>query len=181
MIKNKQHLIDLLCACLRNFIVCHLGIKQLEQNPKLPKKVTFGTKVQKVSISLEKFLTDKNTGETISSKELFNNCKKSQSRAVLSETYELIKLYCEKSSQIERLKNWTYYNFIRVVRHTTSHGTGGTLNKWPPELSKKGITSVSWKNKIIDKSMLEKPISMTDPEIFQLIFDELDFVKNNLD
>ena len=182
MIENKERLITFLAVALRNFVVMHLAIKRFERNPSLPQTVTFGIKEkrQEITINLKDLCANMETGETINTDEVFVNCKRSLSRAISAETFELIKLYSQRTSQSDRFKNWRYYNFARILRNCTSHGTGGRLNKWPPELKKQGITKVSWRGKSIDESMVGQRISMTDPEIVQLLLDEVNYVKRNL-
>lgn len=182
MIENKEKLITFLFVALRNFVVTHLAIRRLEKKPILPKTVTFGIKKKKqeITVNLKDLCTNMETGEVINTDEVFVDCKMNLSRAILAETFELIKLYSQRTSQSDKFKNWRYYNFARILRNCTSHGTGGSLNKWPPELTKQGIAKVSWRGKSIDESMVGQWISMTDPEIIQLLLDEINYVKRNL-
>ena len=180
MIEDKQKLITFICVALRNFIVVQIALNRLKEDPWFPKEVTFSTQTKKITLPIKELFIDKKTGNLINTKEVFNNCTRSQSRAILSETFEVIKKYCEDTDQLDSFKSWKFYNFARILRNTTSHGTGGRLNKWPPDLKKKGIVSVSWRQINIDDSIVGKRISMTDPEIIQFIRDQLDFVKQSL-
>ena len=180
MPKDKKELITFLSVVLRNFVVVHIALNRFKKDPRLPKNVIFDTGSKKVELPIKSLFTSTETGEFISLKEVLGNCTKSQSRAILAETFELIKGYCETTDQLGVYKSWNAYNFSRLLRHMTSHGVGGRLNQWPPELKKKGIVKVSWRERIIDESMVGQRIGMTDPEIVALTKDQIDFVEKSL-
>ena len=180
MIENKNKLVTLLCVALRNFVVVHMALNRFKRDPYLPKNVIFNTGLKRIELPIRDLFISTETGELITVKEVLDNCTKSQSRAILAEAFELIKEYCKHTSQLDSYKKWKAFSFSRLLRNTTSHGTGGKLNKWPDEFKKKKVKSVSWRNRSIDESMIGKRISMTDPEIVQLVLDQIDFVEKNL-
>jgi hypothetical protein len=147
VIKDKDELHTFICVALRNFIFGHIINNRYKKDLSLPKTVTFDTGLQKETFDITPLFSYVTTGKLISPIEVSAEFTKSLSRLIIKETYELIKIYCKETAQIEILKDWQYHNFNRVIRNCTSHGNGGTLNKWPDDLSKKGITSVTWKNK----------------------------------
>jgi hypothetical protein len=53
---------------------------------------------------------------------------------------------------------------------------GGTLRKWPNALTRNGITSVTWRGRIIDTTMMV----FYPPEGLELINDQVKFVTDKL-
>lgn len=100
-------------------------------------------------------------------------------RSVVAESFEVLALYCHESDQTGKLHGLNWYHFARILRNTVSHKRG-ELIIWPPELEKKGISSVTWRHRTLDSSMAGKPLQMYDAEILALITDEISFVDNSL-
>lgn len=181
MIKNKDKLISLVCTALRNFVLGHLAIFQIEKDPGIPKSVTFYTDNETVAVPVKDLFIDKNTGNLISNREIFENFKNSLSRSIIAENFELIKNYCKETNQLSTFKSWKHYNFNRVIRNCTSHGTGGTLHMWPPDLDKEKIDEVKWKSRCISKTMVGNSVYMlNNQEIIRFTYDQLDFIKEKL-
>lgn len=57
-----------------------------------------------------------------------------------------------------------------------SHEEGGTLKEWPSDLLKKGITSVTWREKTFDTTMLGQRLVFYPPDGLELLKDQIDFV-----
>lgn len=100
-------------------------------------------------------------------------------RSVVAESFEVLGLYCRESAQTDKLHDLTWYQFARILRNTVSHKRGELIN-WPPELEKKGISSVTWRHRTLDSNMVGKPLQMYDAEILALITDEISFVETSL-
>lgn len=159
----------------------HLVSNRYKKDMAIPETITFDTGSQKEIVNITSLFTCATTGNLIDPAEVFNNFTKSLSRSIIAESYELIKTYCEQTNQMSIFKSWRYYNFNRVIRNCTSHGTGGTLNRWPPELSKSDVTIVKWRHKEVRKSMVGSSVSLlTDPEIVQFAKDQITFIDQKL-
>jgi len=183
MIEDKTKLETLLGVALRNFVVSQLALNRLfsSSNTELPSHIIFGNDSESFRLNIANLFPGFEDGKYCNwSKEISDNCKSSQHRALIAEVFELIKLYCEHTNQMSIFKNWEHFNFSRILRNCTSHGTGGKLNKWPPDLTKKGITSVSWGQITIDSSMIGEIIPVNEVNTVKFIKSEIDFAINKL-
>jgi hypothetical protein len=108
------------------------------------------------------------------------NYENSLLRALMREAHELILLYCEETQQFSRYKAEPWFQFARVLRNVMSHKEGGTLRAWPKDLLAKGITSVTWRGKTIDTTMLRQRLVFYPPEGLELVKDQIDFVTAKL-
>lgn len=108
------------------------------------------------------------------------NYQNSLVRAMVREAHELILQYCEETNQFPVYKAAPWFQFARIMRNIVSHKEGGTLRAWPSDLMKQGITSVTWRTKTLDTSMLGTPISFYPPDALELLKDQIDFVASNL-
>lgn len=109
--------------------------------------------------------------------EEFENCLK---RAIMREGHELILQYCEETGQFEKYESVSWFQFSRIIRNVVSHKQGGVLRVWPRDLTKKNVTSVSWRNRTLDTSLVGKDIQFTHNEALQLFIDQREFAKNIL-
>ncbi len=109
--------------------------------------------------------------------EEFENCLK---RAIMREGHELILQYCEETDQFDKYKSQSWFQFSRIIRNVVSHKQGGNLRVWPRNLTKNNVTSVSWRNRTLDTSMVGKDIRFTHNEALQLFIDQREFAKNML-
>ena len=57
-----------------------------------------------------------------------------------------------------------------------SHKEGGTLREWPKDLLAKGVTSVTWRARTFDTTMLGRRLVFYRPEGLELVKDQMDFV-----
>lgn len=101
-------------------------------------------------------------------------------RAVVREGHEFILFYCEQTNQFDKYKAVSWFQFARIMRNVVSHKQNGALDKWPDDLVKKGINSVSWQTRTLDISMVGLEISFTHVEALQLLADQINFVKTEL-
>jgi len=69
-------------------------------------------------------------------------------RALIKESFELLKNYCEENHQENIFKSEQWYQFARMIRNCLSHNFKFEFNKYD-----KSILPVSWKSKTIDISM----------------------------
>jgi len=106
--------------------------------------------------------------------------EKSLKRALLREGHELILLYCEETNQVDKYKAEPWFQFARIIRNAVSHKQGGILREWPKDLQKKGISSVSWRNRTLQTSNIGQEIQFTHQEALQLIADQFGFAQNQL-
>lgn len=181
MIEDREKLVTFLCVALRNFTILHLALQKLKASGVPDRHVTFDAEGREPAVvPLRELCMDTLTGALAPQKEIFENCRGSLSRAVLAETFELIKAYCDQTGQLNTFKAWPTYNFARIVRNCTSHGVGGILTRWPGDLKKQGIVSVTWQGIMIDESMLGERIAVFNPDIVRLVVEELEFVKSEL-
>lgn len=106
--------------------------------------------------------------------------EKTLKRALLREGHELILLYCEETHQVEKYKATPWFQFARIIRNVVSHKQGGILRDWPADLQKRGITSVSWRERILENSMVGREIPFSHQEALQLFADQLGFAQHQL-
>jgi len=106
--------------------------------------------------------------------------EKSLKRALIREGHELILLYCEETHQVEKYKATPWFQFARIIRNTASHKQGGKLREWPSDLRKKGITSVSWRNRTLEITIVGQEIEFTHQEALQLLADQFSFAQHQL-
>ena len=101
-------------------------------------------------------------------------------RVAVAESFEALAMYCHQSGQIDRVSGSSWYQFARILRNTASHKQG-ELIVWPVDLIKKGIQSVGWRHRTLDKAMEGTRLQFYDAEILALISDELEFIEKSLD
>ncbi len=111
---------------------------------------------------------------------LYDEYEKSLRRALLSEGHELIVAYCKETDQLTLYEAEPWYQFAKTMRNTVSHKNGGVLHRWPGELKNKGITTVAWRNRCIDISMLNKVVDFAPKEALQLFNDQMKFAQDKL-
>jgi hypothetical protein len=108
------------------------------------------------------------------------NIETSHIRALVRESYELVMLHCEETDQLNAFKAETWFQFVRILRNVVSHKQGGVLREWPHDLIKQGTTSVSWRLRTLDTSMIGNDISFYPFEAFYLSKDLFDFAEAKL-
>ena len=108
------------------------------------------------------------------------NYENSLLRTMMREAHELILLYCEETDQFATYKAEPWFQFARVMRNIISHKEGGTLRKWPADLQRKNITSVSWRTKTRDATMLGHQVVFYPPDGLELMKDQIDFATQRL-
>lgn len=120
-------------------------------------------------------LSDSNDRE-----DLINEYEKSLKRTLLREGHEIILAYCEVSNQFSKYKDEPWFQFARIIRNVVSHKDGGILKEWPKDLTKKSITTVSWRTRTLDTSMIGKFVEFTPYEAIQLFDDQKTFAETKL-
>jgi hypothetical protein len=108
------------------------------------------------------------------------NYENSLLRTLLREAHEMILWYCEETMQFPIYKAEPWFQFARVLRNIISHKEGGTIRAWPSDLLTKGITSVTWRDRILDTTMLGHQLVFYPPEALELLNDQIEFVTNKL-
>ncbi len=104
-------------------------------------------------------------------------------RTLMREAHELILLYCEDTQQVPPLliyKAEPWFQFARVLRNIISHKEGGAFREWPKDLLKNGITSVAWRGKKFDTTMLGHRLVFYPTDGLELIKDQIEFVTAKL-
>jgi hypothetical protein len=108
------------------------------------------------------------------------NYENSLLRTMVRESHELILLYCHETKQFPIYKAEPWFQFARILRNVVSHKEGGTLREWPRDLLSAGITSVTWRGRTLDSSMLGTGIAFYPPEGLELLRDQIEFVASKL-
>lgn len=108
------------------------------------------------------------------------NYENSLLRALVRESHELILLYCEQTGQFKIYEAEPWFQFARILRNVVSHKDGGILREWPKSLLAKGITSVAWRNRTFDTTMVGTALIFYPPESLELLKDQIDFVGSRL-
>lgn len=102
----------------------------------------------------------------------------SQIRALIKESFELIKNYCNETKQESTFKSESWYQFARMIRNCLSHNFKFEFNKYD-----KSLLPVSWKNRTIDPTMDRKHLELKFfgyLETWELFSEYRDFVENRL-
>jgi hypothetical protein len=72
----------------------------------------------------------------------------SQLRALIKESFELLKDYCDESSQDTVLKAEPWFQFARIIRNCLSHNFRFEFNRYD-----KSLLPVTWNSRTIDLNM----------------------------
>lgn len=72
----------------------------------------------------------------------------SQIRALIKESFELIKDYCDGTGQADLFKAEPWYQFARIIRNCLSHNFKFEFNNFD-----KGLLPVSWRDRTITSEM----------------------------
>lgn len=108
------------------------------------------------------------------------NYENSLLRTLLRESHELILWYCEETSQFSAYKAEPWFQFARILRNVISHKESGTLREWPKDLTVKGVTSVTWRGRTIDTTVLGHRLVFYPPDGLELVNDQIEFVTARL-
>lgn len=179
---TKNELIGALHNILNNFVFGIVSSRFVAQETweKLATECAVFQAPQGELLHVELEPLSRNMANPSDRKILVEEFEKSLKRAMMSEGHELILWYCEETKQYQNYKTEPWFQFARIIRNIVSHKQGGVLRQWPEDLKKKGISQVSWRNRIIDEKMVGKDIEFTHHEALQLFKDQLDFVVNKL-
>jgi hypothetical protein len=79
----------------------------------------------------------------------------SQIRALIKESFELIKSYCKETNQSAKFKAEPWYEFARMIRNCLSHNFKFKFGKYD-----ESILPITWKNRTIDVSMNGNPLGL---------------------
>jgi hypothetical protein len=182
MLQGKIRLVSELCILLRNFVFGQQLAKDFKKNPCVNPVITFRTETgDEERIDVRSLYVNAENQSLIEPKEVLQQFRRSLSRSVVAESYEAILFYCRETNQTQKHLQSNFYQFTRIMRHITSHGKGGFLTQWPPNLSKRGIYEVHWRNKVINSSMIGQRVGLNDLDIIRLLKEEIDFVEKELD
>lgn len=99
-------------------------------------------------------------------------------RILVKESFELIKDYCNTSSQNKKFKEQSWYEFTRIIRNCLSHNFKFEFNK-----KDKSKLPVSWRNKQIDLNANNTFLKLSFfgyKEAWELFCDMCSFVKESL-
>lgn len=102
----------------------------------------------------------------------------SQIRALIKESFELIKNYCDETKQDSTFKAESWYQFARMIRNCLSHNFKFEFRKYD-----KRLLPVSWKGRTIDASMDGKHLELKFfgyVETWELFMEYQTFVYNQL-
>lgn len=102
----------------------------------------------------------------------------SQIRALIKESFELIKNYCDETKQDSKFKTEPWYQFARMIRNCLSHNFKFEFRKYD-----KSLLPVSWNTRTIDAAMEGKHLELKFfgyVETWELFTEYQDFVANRL-
>lgn len=176
---TKKDLIDQLKTFHLNFefgLACLSLINDPIALNALPQlSVNFGSYKHKHD-RITSILSDKNGKQSL----INNFFKRSLMCTTIKDYYDSISYYCDKSqsNQYSSFKNEPYYQFIRVIRNTMSHGYKFDFSKM-----NKGIFPVSWNGKTINLSDEHKEITedkLNFHDVFMLLNKLENFVGNKI-
>jgi len=99
-------------------------------------------------------------------------------RALIKESFELIKDYCDVTNQSSSFRAETWHQFARMIRNCLSHNFRFEFNNHD-----KKLLPVLWKNRTIDSSMDGQQLQLNFfgyVETWELFSEYQDFVENRL-
>jgi len=102
----------------------------------------------------------------------------SQIRALIKESFEIIKSFCTDSGQSTIFKSKDWYQFARMIRNCLSHNFKFIFNNYD-----KSLLPVSWKQRVIRESMDTNNFSLDFfgyVETWELFNEFQTFVNNDL-
>jgi len=102
----------------------------------------------------------------------------SQIRALIKESFELIKNYSDETNQDSKFKLEPWYQFARIIRNCLSHNFKFEFRKYD-----KTLLPVTWKSRTIDTSMDGKHLELKFfgyVETWELFMEYQKFVDNKL-
>lgn len=101
--------------------------------------------------------------------------------SLLRTTFEVIKEYCEATSQMPVLQaSGDLYRIARVARNLVSHGEGAELANWPDNYKKQGIRSVTWGDLTISESDVGKEVYIDTRQTLMLHDALREYVRDHL-
>jgi hypothetical protein len=90
-------------------------------------------------------------------------------------------LWDEKSNNhLALVKSEPWFYYCRTIRNVISHRDHSVLDRWSDDLTKAGITSVSWRHRTLTTADVGKDVPVTLYDCWQLYLDIRDFVDNRL-
>ena len=180
---TKDELLNGLNNVLNNFLygfVCPTLVSAETWKDASSKTAVFESRDGEVRVHLGP-LTRQAFGADYSPRDGFKrNYENSLLRTLLRESHELILWYCEETHQFPAYKAEPWFQFARILRNVLSHKDGGTVREWPKDLAAKGVTSVTWRGRTIDKTMLSHRLVFYPPEGLELVKDQIEFVTAKL-
>lgn len=99
-------------------------------------------------------------------------------RALIKESFEIIKDYCETTGQSSLLKSEVWYQFARIIRNCLSHNFKFEFNNYD-----KNLLPIKWKNHIITVALDGQHLELNFfgyVETWELFQEFQDFVEKRL-
>ena len=173
---TKKELISQLDNAKNNYILGLAAISLFSNKKVYPvldeSHAKFGTYT--IEFKQVKILLSKPTDREIAVKEFLT----SQIRALIKESFELIKNYCSETNQNSRFKAEPWYKFARIIRNCLSHNFKFEFREYD-----KTLLPVTWKSRIINASMDGKHLELKFfgyVETWELFTEYHNFVANRL-
>jgi len=173
---TKIELISQLENAKNNFILGLAAISLFSDEKSMPilekSHATFGTYT--VEFKQVKNMLSIPSERDIAVKEFLT----SQIRALIKESFELIKDYCDDTKQSTAFKTEIWYQFARMIRNCLSHNFRFRFNNYD-----KTLLPVSWKNRTIEASMDGQHLKLNFfgyVETWELFSEYQDFVGSRL-
>ena len=114
--QGKDELISILCVLLRNFVLGHQLISELDEKRQLDKSVTFYTDDGDTeALDIRPLYHDANTGKQISFAHVKEQFARSLTRAIIAESHEAMQYYCNSTSQFQEYRDSSIYQFCRII------------------------------------------------------------------
>ena len=150
---TKEQLISQLENAKNNYIISLAAISLLSSKKSLEllheSNVNFGKYVVNFSQITNMFLNSKD--KEIAVKEFL----KSNIRALIKESFELVKSYCKDNDQMSILESQDWFQFSRLIRNAISHNYKFSFSSFD-----RRILPVLWNNRIINEHMNNKYLEL---------------------
>lgn len=154
---DKKLLRGQLQTIKNNYAMAQLGIALMAQPDALEKfdksLASIGASPEKATFEYIRYVFESDDLLRLATKEFRNSALRNS----LKETFELVKLYGDKTNQAPTVKAAPWYQFLRMVRNCLSHDLHVQFT--PSDLKK---LPVSWNGLTLERSMQNSPLPMRD-------------------
>jgi hypothetical protein len=94
--------------------------------------------------------------------------------------YEATYHYARSNGQLALMKTEPWFYYCRTIRNVISHREHSVLDRWPEDLTKTGVSTMSWRHRTLTTAEVGKDVEITLYDCWQMYLDIRDFVQGRL-